>query len=358
MLFPYEYVPHTMDKMQKFIDFIFLEVWCKASTHGSYKLELFGANEELYDVMEYCHFNDSKYADFFASHVEQIYGLFSQLDPTTLSQLQTWYRNNNNIERVCSNDPATSIAKYSCLCNLLSNSDLYKKLSRFFKELYNNKLLTLKIFKDTIGTIDDHYKVFRDQNKITKCPFCGINNMKGTHHRYRDAYDHYLPKGIYPFNSINFHNLVPTCHECNSSYKTQKDPCHNSLGRRKVFYPYNTQSYNIELTINLKNRDWQNIQPEDIDLIFGPAILNEEIAAWKEIYGIEERYKAKCCAEEDGKDWLVQLHDEWQSKGGNIKTFMDNLIINTQRSPYTDNRFLKKPFLEACIRSGLFEITK
>ncbi len=25
-----------------------------------------------------------------------------------------------------------------------------------------------------------------------------------------EAYDHYLPKSLYPFNSINFRNLVPT----------------------------------------------------------------------------------------------------------------------------------------------------
>ncbi len=127
-------------------------------------MALFNANPELKQVMNDCHFSDSKYADFFASHVEQIYVLFSQLNPTTLSQLQTWYRNNNNIEQVCSNDPATSIAKYSCLCNLLANSDLYEKLSSFFKELYNSKLLTLKVLKDKIGTIDEHYKVFRNRN--------------------------------------------------------------------------------------------------------------------------------------------------------------------------------------------------
>ena len=32
MLFPYKYVPHQMEKMQEFIDFIFYEVWCKACT--------------------------------------------------------------------------------------------------------------------------------------------------------------------------------------------------------------------------------------------------------------------------------------------------------------------------------------
>ena len=79
-------------------------------------------------------------------------------------------------------------------------------------------------------------------------------------------------------------------------------------------------------------------------MIFGPAVLNEEIATWKEAYGMEERYKAKCCAEDDGKDWMVQLHDEWKNKGRNVQEFIDILATNTQRSPYTDNHFLKNFF--------------
>ena len=61
--------------------------------------------------------------------------------------------------------------------------------------------------------------------------------MKGTHHSKREAYDHYLPKVLYPFNSINFRNLAPACHECNSTYKLGKDPAHNPAGRRKAFNP-------------------------------------------------------------------------------------------------------------------------
>ena len=30
MLFAYIYMPHSMEKMQAFIDYIFFEVWCKA----------------------------------------------------------------------------------------------------------------------------------------------------------------------------------------------------------------------------------------------------------------------------------------------------------------------------------------
>jgi hypothetical protein len=79
-------------------------------------------------------------------------------------------------------------------------------------------------------------------NTAGKCPFCGIGNIKSPHHTKREAHNHYLPKALYPFNSINVRNLAPTCHECNSTYKLSKDPAHNDAKRRrKAFNPYMSQ---------------------------------------------------------------------------------------------------------------------
>ncbi|HGW2838616.1 TPA: hypothetical protein ACNPWP_004858, partial [Escherichia coli] len=77
MLFSYIYVPHKMEKMQAFIDFIFYEVWCKARVRGPFCLKLFEANAELYEVMEDFSSSDTQGAVFFYNHVEKIYGLFS-----------------------------------------------------------------------------------------------------------------------------------------------------------------------------------------------------------------------------------------------------------------------------------------
>lgn len=74
MLFPYIYVPHQMEKMHAFIDFIFHEVWCKAPTGVDYSLDLFVANPELHEVMTAFHYDDSNGAEFFSGHVERIYG--------------------------------------------------------------------------------------------------------------------------------------------------------------------------------------------------------------------------------------------------------------------------------------------
>ena len=73
MLFPYIYVPHQMEKMQEFIDFIFYAVWCKASKRGTYGLHLFAANAKLYAVIKKFHYSDTKGADFFNRNIESIY---------------------------------------------------------------------------------------------------------------------------------------------------------------------------------------------------------------------------------------------------------------------------------------------
>ena len=51
MLFPYTYVPHQMERMQIFIDFIFYEVWCTAPVGLVFHTDLFEGNSDLKEVM-------------------------------------------------------------------------------------------------------------------------------------------------------------------------------------------------------------------------------------------------------------------------------------------------------------------
>jgi hypothetical protein len=353
MLFPFEFMPHKMDKMQSFIDFIFNDVWCHAPSGASFDLSLFDGKPELKEVMILFDHGDTAPGDWFYARIEQIYGLFSTLTIAQITQLKSWYRDNNNIEQACANDPTLQMVKYPGL--ILPDVVLPEQLKIFFKGLYEPKLLTVKALKDKIGNIDDHYQQFRHVNIAGKCPFCGLNDLKSADQTKREAYDHYLPKALYPFNSINFHNLAPTCHECNSSYKTTKDPLHNRNGhRRKAFYPFSDTHYHIEINIQLSHSSWQTIRPDEIQLATGPTQYQEEIDTWKSVYSIEERYKAKCCSKDDGKEWMVQMMDEWIYSEKTPDQYLATLARQTARNPYADLRFLKKPFLESCNRAGLF----
>lgn len=353
MLFTYIYVPHAMDKMQEFIDFIFFEVWCSAPNNGEFRHELFDENAELMELMEAFYYSDTKGSDFFYGHVERIYGLFSTLTQPQIDQLQQFYLANNAIEKVCANDPAARSIQYKDL--IAMHPELGKLMASFYRGLYDNSFLGLTAVKALTGDLKDHNKQFFAVNNIGKCPFCGISDLKGIHHTRREAYDHFLPKYRYPFNSINFLNLAPACHDCNSSYKLSKDPAHNAAGRRKSFFPYSKENYNIEVTVNINKPDIDHLTPADIQLTFGPAATGEEIETWKEVYGIDERYKAKCC-DGDAKDWLEQIRIFRDASGLAPETSIAMVQQQTVNAPVANSNFLKLAFLEGCQRAGLFEV--
>lgn len=355
MLFPYTYVPHQMERMQRFVNFIFYQIWCCAPKSGQFNLNLFDANPPLKEVLTDIYYKDGKTGDQFLGQIQLIYECFSQLKRSEIVQLKRWYQGNNNLQAVCSKYPRVQLARYNDIAAI--DQDLASQLYSFFKELYSTSLLGLAALRDKIGNLGDHYKKFMKVNSSGKCPFCGIADLLGVDHSRREAYDHYFPKSIYPFNSINFRNLVPACHTCNSSYKLSKDPAYSGTAgqRRAIFYPYTKIPYFIELKITFQHTDIHKLTKIDINIDFGPDELAEEIKTWNDLYGIEERYKSKLLEENEGKYWLVQILDEWQEDGRPPADYLRTLARQTKKRPYAECNFLKKPFLDACQQMGLFD---
>lgn len=355
MLFAYTYVPHRMEKMQQFIDFIFYAVWCQALAKGQYRLDLFKDNSDLHEVMTAFHYDHSKGAEFFLVHVERIYGLFADLSPLQIEQLRLWYRANNDIELVCANDPSVQVKRYADFPGNLN--ELRDQLASFFKGLYSH--LDIAALKAQIGNIDDHYDSFVKVNDEGKCPFCGISDIFGEYHSTREAYDHYLPKALYPFNSINFKNLVPACHHCNSSYKTSKDPAHQKKDpaggahRRKVFYPYQACVRKVEISVRLAHSNFDAISRDDITFEFGPPEMAEELATWCDVYGIEERYREKLFGKNDGKYWITQALDECESKGKVVADLLADFAVLADQYPVAECNFLKYAYLRGCHIAGV-----
>ncbi len=360
MLFPYTYVPHEMEKIQEYLDYIFLQVWSQAPNAGGFDLSLFDNNADLKNLMERFYWSDTQGGDFFYGHVERIYNLFSQLSVQQINDIQACYRANNTIEQVCRNQAALEITRYADI--EVGFPDLLEQISSFYKGLYSKKILTNAAFKEYVGDIEQHYKSFMTHNTVGKCPFCGITDVLGIYHTKREAYDHYLPKALYPFNSLNFKNLVPTCHYCNSSYKTTRDPAYTpkdpagEIHRRKAFYPYSANAHSIDITVGLTATHVDNISTDDIQLSFGPDPISEEIETWKDIYGIVERYRAKCCTNTDGKAWINRVLNERHNYNLSIEAMLQAEIKSAQSQPYSDSNFLKKAFLTGCNEAGVFNI--
>jgi hypothetical protein len=255
-------------------------------------------------------------------------------------------------------DPTRTPATYADIEAI--DEDLAKALKAFCGGLWSDTL-KLDAMEACVGTINDHYHAFMQQNGEGKCPYCGLSDIKGQHHSKREAYDHYLPKGTYPFNSVNFRNLAPMCHECNSGYKLERAPARHldpvsrkgTGQRRKAFYSYASSAPGVSVSLTLKTTDIDALQPADIDLHVAAPGRDEEVGAWVDVFGIEERYKAMFCARNVGKYWLVQALDECANEGKTASDIVGKIERNAENCPWAECNFLKKPFLQACRDIGL-----
>lgn len=356
MLFSYRYINHSMEKMQDYIDYIFLAVWCEAPKNPDYGIDLFDKNSDLKQIVKDFFYSDreTKGKTFFLKKIEVIYECFKELSDSEIARLKAWYQANNNIEALCNNNPTTIPISYKELSAF--HNELTEQLQLFFKQLYSKDLLSLKPIESKIGTVNDHCKQFMKANSKGVCPYCGIQAMKGAHHTKREAYDHYIPKGVYPFNSINFKNLAPMCNECNSSYKLSKDPLYDDKkSRRKSFYSYMLADPAIEIELELKNPIIEKLIPEEIELNIQSNKYPEEVQVWKELFGIEERYKAKCLAESGGSWWYRQHIIMAQHSKISATDYLDLIQNLAKTDPFMDAQFLKIPFLKACEKVGAFD---
>lgn len=215
---------------------------------------------------------------------KNIYNQLKLLNQQNRSKICEQIRVSNNIEDICSGTfIPTKIDNKS--------SGIWKDLREFFLDLYK-QVLDGSGFNEKYSTsLRDHFDGFGRLNKIiTKCPFCGIGELKKEEDETRDQYDHFLPKSLYPFSSVNFSNLVPSCKECNSfDVKGEEDTISISTG--KLFFPYslNHQSISIEFHISKDDYELENI---DWQIDFSNAIgQNDEIDSWRAIYSIDSRYQ-------------------------------------------------------------------
>ncbi|MCK5543318.1 MAG: hypothetical protein KAI40_11560 [Desulfobacterales bacterium] len=349
MLFPYVLLPeHSIYKLQDWIDQLFYDVWCKADPAVEYSVELLP--DEIKEITLEIYHDDRIIQDYFYGPIEQVYKIFQSFDQSEKNDLAKHYQDNNEIENLCKGTAGYTPFLYSDFDSL--HSELKSVLENFFKSLFDS-IINLKLIQNRIGTIDEHYKDFIKINNTGKCPVCGLYSLDNEYIHTRESYDHYLPKSKYPFNSINFKNLVPICHKCNSSNKGAKDPLHKTGARRKAFYLYDQSSQNIEISISFDTQTIINLKQEDIEIAFMPEEVSEEIKTWDDLFGITKRYKS-FCAGADGKYWFSQIMDECENYGKTAIEFYKIKNKEAGKHPYSDTNFLRKPYLEACYNIGLF----
>lgn len=358
MLYNYQYINHPLEKLQEYLDNLVLEVWCKAERE--YSLDLL--HPELKEIVLDFFYDDAIKKDYLDGPIKSIYGQFLELSGDQRDQIARSYQVNNSIEELCRDCEMERPITYANMRNI--SMRLSDDLKKFYKDLFT-EVIHKRAIRSRLGNIDEHFEEFRRHNKRSYCPFCGLYRLKGVYHTNREAYDHFLPKGTYPFNSVNLRNLAPMCHECNSTYKLAKDPLADVGHRdplicreaspRKAFYPYSSTPPEIKIELELRTGDIENLTPEDIDLSIKSDSQSEEAKTWTDIFKIEERYKAVFCEEDDGKAWFDSLISDAITKSMSSRALFEQTLISAKTRPFTDTGFLKAPFLEACERRGLFQ---
>lgn len=134
----------------------------------------------------------------------------------------------------------------------------------------------------------------------------------------QNAFDHYLAKQTYPFVSINFKNLVPTCFVCNSIYKRSKDVLVFNGKRKKLFILLHKKIIkSVFIFFKPACVYSDGIKPEDFELKCTCIGHQEEVENWMRIYNIQEQYKAKCC-NKTFKQCLSGILDKCRIKGCSV----------------------------------------
>ena len=188
----------------------------------------------------------------------------------------------------------------SCLSDCDRLDDLAEPIRQAALDLFGFafRLLT------GLGIRDSQYTCIYENAQYRLCPFCGCEYFDAPG-APREALDHYLSYGRYPFAAVNLRNLVPMGNKCNSRYKLSQDILQADDGvRRRSFYPYGEIpeiSMSLDDSIPFAGRDGELPRWE---IRFDNEL--EEIDTWLTVFSIRERY-TRDVLDEGFKSWLREF---------------------------------------------------
>jgi hypothetical protein len=277
--------------------------------------------------------------------LNKAFKICKRLERKDLKLLKQAVHNNNKIRELCNGD--IEPIKYKQIKDI--DPALSKAIRKFCDSLYDH-CLKLAPFYSSYGHVGAYYKTIVKKSKTCKC--CGIGAVLTQFHTHRGALDHYLPKSIYPYNSLNFKNLIPICEYCNGKYKLGKDTLsktknkgkkNETYTRVKAFYPFSRTEPDIDITINfVKLASVKNIEPKNVKLEINCVGKEEQIETWDRIFGIKENYIAECCTEE----MLMHFEEEYIADM-NFGQTHEQYINKLEANKFGNINFLKIPFLNA-----------
>jgi hypothetical protein len=121
------------------------------------------------------------------------------------------------------------------------------------------------------------------------CPYCQLNHInfhEGTHFQMRPALDHFYPESLYPFLAISHYNLVPSCHQCNSSVKSSHDPFAGELCP-----PFETMPGLVRFRLEALSQNLTALDPQHVQLIVECAKNELQAKQHIDFFRLDERYQ-------------------------------------------------------------------
>ena len=111
---------------------------------------------------------------------------------------------------------------YRTRCRSGSDEAEFRKLNADLKTCFDYEWFS----KKTKDKEWDLWKLAERLNKHLKfCPYCNAETIyaitikDGKTRLIKSAFDHYFPRGRYPFLGLSLYNLIPACTRCNSGLK-------------------------------------------------------------------------------------------------------------------------------------------
>ena len=320
MINSYSYYSSDADKLNEFILAFFNRIEFEINDFSNDFFE-----KDFYDNLV------SRHTGILLKAFKDIYKItkvWTQQERTTLCDA---IRDSNKIEEIC-------LGKIKPTKESEITDPIKPIIVTLFKKLYKDVLFG-GFFVPHYGNRKTHYHNFSrfKTNGYEWCPSCGIRPMHKFTEEITDQYDHYLPKDIYPFSSVNFKNLIPICSDCNSIQVKSNNDILTHTG--KVFYPFDVKHRTIQIDITLSKND------PDLDKIeWGINYICEsgkedEIIAWKAVYKIVDRQKMYCKG--SFRSWYNKFYEDFSDSD----TIQDN----------PDEAIRKRNYLRIIKKLNLFE---
>lgn len=354
MIYPYKYLEnHPIEKLHSYLDFFFSAMFINTSNTFDENILIHQNFKDIYDNYEKI-----------STPLKEIFRIYHTLSSPKQKKLKEAFENNNKIAEICSN--TIEPIQYFEL-----DSSIQTIIYDFYIFLWENALAYKKIIDDG-SSVTIHFEGFvkPTHQQVLICPFCGLETLLSSNDAKdgkRDDYDHYVPKKLYPFNSVNFKNLVPMCHRCNSKYKGQKDTIFkekNKISRRKVFFPFDSTlaSNKIEVKIEVKiDTDEVTLSDNDNWTIHISDLQghSEELESWNDIFDIKSRYKNRII--QFDKVWIERILKKYRreiSRGTYEKTLFQEDLLDDINIFDTQNGVIQRAYYDFLFENLDFQSLK